>query len=88
MMDRANGFKKVWDTVEGEMKDRISPEAVSDEVLLNVSVVTEWYDPTTGNKRLIDHHLTFGGEHIAPAWTAKGMLVEAFQQYDQNRGRD
>lgn len=88
MMERARGFKEVWDTVEEQMREHISPEAVADEQLLTVSVITEWVDPLTGNKRLIDHHISFGGEHMAAPWTAKGNMVEAFQQYDRNRGRE
>ncbi len=88
MMDRAASFKRVWDSVDEEVRHYINPEHMGDEMLLTVSVIVESVDPVTGNRRLTDFHLADQGERVAAPWQAKGNLIETFQQFDKNRGRE
>jgi hypothetical protein len=87
MQERAKGFKKIFETVQEEYQTDINPTVLEDEVLVHVSVVTEWVDPYTGNRRLLDHHIGSGGDRMAPAWQAKGVLMDSLAQYDKVRGR-
>jgi hypothetical protein len=87
MHDRARGFKRIFETVQEEYQEDISPEATSEEMLTHVTLITEWIDPMTGNSRLLDHHIGSGGDRMATPWASKGVMLDALEQFDKERGR-